>query len=118
MSVSSAVYEDLINWARTQLDYEAANGHPPVLGQAQRQALLNLHAMVRPPSPTAAAREPEIGSTNWVGLLHREFCVLLRHLHTILFSSLPLSFRSTSIRCFFTSYSANRSLWPCSHYHM
>jgi hypothetical protein len=73
MSVSSTVYQDLISWARSQLDYETANGHPAVLGQAQRKALLSLHETVKSPQ-----REPEIGSTNWVSLLHREAFNLLQ----------------------------------------
>ncbi|KAI1854560.1 hypothetical protein JX265_007569 [Neoarthrinium moseri] len=69
MAVPSNIYQDVINWALAQQGHEAANGSPVTLPPAQRRALLDLHQLTRPAS--AIPTEPEIGDTNWVGLLFR-----------------------------------------------
>jgi hypothetical protein len=73
MTVASSVYESVIKWAFSQQQYEAANGHAAPITVAQRKALVDLHELITPRPPPAPLQEPEIGDTNWVGLLHRTF---------------------------------------------
>lgn len=64
------IYQEIIDWALSQQQYETTHNDPAPLTTAQRKALLDLHLLIKP--PPAISPEPELGSTDWVSLLHRE----------------------------------------------
>lgn len=68
MAVPSAVYQDVIDWALAQQTHDSSNDGAAPLTAPQRKALLLLHGTIKPPPC-----EPEVGDSNWVGLLNRKF---------------------------------------------
>lgn len=88
MAMSSTVYQDVANWALAQQEHEQKNGEPAALTQAVRKALMDLHKLIK---PSPVPKEPELGDTNWIGLLHRFHDA---HLDV---SGVGVSFEETSI---------------------
>ncbi|KAH8673606.1 hypothetical protein BX600DRAFT_508850 [Xylariales sp. PMI_506] len=62
MEATPAIYQDIIKWATAQQHSKTKSPISP----AQRKALLDLHHLIATPHTS-----PDIGETNWVGLLHR-----------------------------------------------
>ncbi|KAK6071594.1 rRNA-processing protein [Seiridium cupressi] len=69
MPIPPTVYQDVIDWALSQQQHEAASGQAAPLTPTQRKALLELHQCVKPAAPPPS--EPELGDTDWISLLHR-----------------------------------------------
>jgi hypothetical protein len=69
MAVTSTVYQDIIDWAHTQQNYEAANGEPAPLDDMMRNTVLDLHQLLKPESSIPPGNE--LGNTDWISLLNR-----------------------------------------------
>ncbi|XXH05057.1 hypothetical protein Hte_011481 [Hypoxylon texense] len=65
--VSSETYRTIQNWVGQQLEYEATHSAPAPLTDAQRKLLDKLEQTL--PLTTPLLPEPDLGDTNWIGLL-------------------------------------------------
>ncbi|KAI4862908.1 hypothetical protein F4820DRAFT_459902 [Hypoxylon rubiginosum] len=65
--VSSETYRAIQNWIGQQLEYEATHSAPAPLTDAQRKLLDKLEQAL--PLATPLLPEPDLGDTNWIGLL-------------------------------------------------
>lgn len=69
MAVPPGVIQDVAKWLQEQQDYEEANGKPAPMHASIKDALCQLHALLKPASviPPGA----ELGDLDWISLLAR-----------------------------------------------
>lgn len=71
MAVPPGVIQDVAKWLQEQQDYEEANGKPAPMHASIKDALCQLHALLKPASviPPGA----ELGDLDWISLLARKY---------------------------------------------
>ena len=74
MTVPPGILQDIATWIHEQQEFEAKHGKPAPIHASIRDALCELHALLKPDAiiPPGA----DLGNTDWISLLFREYQVM------------------------------------------